>query len=166
MYRKVLFRAPCRRRLASFAGFFFIHVQVFSKAALTSSRSGGASSSCQTTPYYAYSSRNTTPYYYYSQSPHGMFPPPRPGRPPCYAPTALTPMYSSNWPELEGGFDQPEVNRSSEPETAPVNPSSTTPYGYSPSGRHSATPSATPTGSGPPSTSNSPFGAAHGSPPC
>ena len=131
-------------------------IQVFTKLPPFSSRSA---SSCHTTPYYAGSSHNTP--YYFPPSPLGMFPP-RPGRP-CYAPMALTPMYNSGWNE-ESGYDQPDssTNPAYSPSGSAVNPSSTP--GYSPSGgAGNVTPSATPTGSGPPSTSNSPFGG-HGSP--
>ena len=131
--------------------------------------SSGSASSCQTTPYYAGSSSHAATPYYMPPSPLGMFPPRVPGRP-CYAPVGdLTPMYSNNWPESEAGYEpDTTVNSSSSgntPTTSGYSPSgfnpSTTP-GYSPY-NGSITPSQTPTGSGPPSTSNSPFGL-HGSP--
>ena len=151
--------------------------------------SNRSESSCQTTPYYAGSSSHGTTPYYMPPSPLGMFPPRAPGRP-CYAPVgALTPMYSSSWPEAEAGYEpdttvQPpssgDTPTASGYSPSGFNPSSSgntpTASGYSPSGFNpsttptgyspydgSITPSQTPTGSGPPSTSNSPFGV-HGSP--
>ena len=132
--------------------------------------SSRSASSCQTTPYYAGSSSHAATPYYMPPSPLGMFPPRVPGRP-CYAPVGdLTPMYSGNWPDTDAGYEpDTTVHPSSSgntPAASGYSPSgfnpSTTPSGYSPY-NGSITPSQTPTGSEPPSTSNSPFGV-HGSP--